>query len=397
NWTGHSMRSEVISTFLQERIVGGDFPSAVYLVAEKGEIVFQDARGYAVVEPEMIPATIDTIYDLASLTKPLVTGLLLAKLIDCGIIGLYDLVGNHLGAFYTEQKSEITLKDLATHTSGLRTWLPFYLLVDQNDPGAPKSTVMCEICSDSPVEPVGSIVVYSDLNFLALAFLVEAATEATLSERAHSEIIGPLELTKTQFNPPSTLRRKIAASEFGNLYEMQTCNRLGYFGGDERDWKLAREVGRDVFAHRWRDYQIWGEVHDGNAYYLEGVAGHAGLFGTTEEVFKIAQQFLPDYTTLLKPETCALFRTNFTAGMNEDRSFAFQLASTPESTAGTRMSPESFGHLGFTGTSLWIDPIKERVFILLTNRTHARKLPFANINSVRRRFHDLAVELLDNR
>jgi CubicO group peptidase (beta-lactamase class C family) len=128
---------------------------------------------------------------------------------------------------------------------------------------------------------------------------------------------------------------------------------------------------------------------------MGGVAGHAGLFGTAEDVFKIALQFLPGYTSLLKPETCELFTTNFTPGMNEHRSFAFQLASTPDSTAGRLMSPQSFGHLGFTGTSLWIDPIKERVFILLTNRTHDHRLPFTNINSVRRRFHDLAVAALD--
>ena len=128
---------------------------------------------------------------------------------------------------------------------------------------------------------------------------------------------------------------------------------------------------------------------------MGGVAGHAGLFSTAEEVFKIAQQFLPNYTQLLKPETTELFRTNFTKGLNEDRSFAFQLASTEGSTAGSKMSPESFGHTGFTGTSLWIDPVKERVFVLLTNRTHNHPLPFVNINSVRRRFHDLAIDFLE--
>ena len=130
---------------------------------------------------------------------------------------------------------------------------------------------------------------------------------------------------------------------------------------------------------------------------MGGVAGHAGLFSTAEDVFKIALQFLPSFTTLLKPETCELFRTNFTKGMNEDRSLAFQLASTEGSTAGTLMSPESFGHNGFTGTSLWIDPVKERIFVLLTNRTHAHMLPFVNINSTRRRFNDLAVTLLDEK
>ena len=128
---------------------------------------------------------------------------------------------------------------------------------------------------------------------------------------------------------------------------------------------------------------------------MGGVAGHAGLFSTARETFKIAQQFLPNYSTLLKPGTCELFTTNFTEGMNEDRSLAFQLASTPDSTAGTKMSPESFGHLGFTGTSLWIDPVKDRVFILLTNRTHNRALPFENINSVRRKFHDLSIDHLN--
>ena len=176
--------------------------------------------------------------------------------------------------------------------------------------------------------------------------------------------------------------------ELGNEYEKQTCIEKGYL-----NHPLPQVVRHSAF----RNYQIWGEVHDGNAYFMGGVAGHAGLFSTAEEVFKIALQFLPQYTTLLKPETCELFRTNFTKGMNEDRSFAFQLASTEGSTAGTSMSPESFGHNGFTGTSLWIDPVKDRIFILLTNRTHNHPLPFTNINSVRRRFHDIAIEELEKR
>ena len=185
--------------------------------------------------------------------------------------------------------------------------------------------------------------------------------------------------------------RRVAASEKGNEFERQTCVEQGYFqpavGGPP-------EGGiRNLF----RDYQIWGEVHDGNAYFMGGVAGHAGLFSTAEETFRIAQQFLPNYTTFLKPETCALFRTSFTQGMNEERSMAFQLASTPDSTAGNKMSSQSFGHLGFTGTSLWVDPVKERIFILLTNRTHNRALPFENINSVRRRFHDLACDFLEKK
>jgi CubicO group peptidase (beta-lactamase class C family) len=195
-----------------------------------------------------------------------------------------------------------------------------------------------------------------------------------------------LDLRRTGFSPRSENREFIAASENGNEYEKQTCISQGY------------DIEREFFPFTYfRDYQIWGEVHDGNAYFMGGVAGHAGLFSTAEEVFKIALQFLPQYTRLLRPETCELFRTNFTKGLNEDRSFAFQLASTEGSTAGTNMSPESFGHTGFTGTSLWIDPVKDRIFILLTNRTHNHPLPFVNINSVRRRFHDIAIEELEKR
>ncbi|HLM55781.1 MAG TPA: serine hydrolase, partial [Pyrinomonadaceae bacterium] len=142
---------------------------------------------------------------------------------------------------------------------------------------------------------------------------------------------------------------------------------------------------------------IWGEVHDGNAYFLGGSAGHAGLFSTAAETHKIAVQFLERTSRMFSPETCALFRTNMTGGLNEARSLAWQLAATPESAAGPRLPSDAFGHLGFTGTSCWLDPSRERVLILLTNRTHARPLPFVNINGVRRRFHTLAVEALEGK
>jgi CubicO group peptidase (beta-lactamase class C family) len=145
----------------------------------------------------------------------------------------------------------------------------------------------------------------------------------------------------------------------------------------------------------WRDQVIWGEVHDGNAHFLGGAAGHAGLFSTADEALRIAEQFLAARTTLLRPETCELFRTNMTEGLNEARSLAWQLATSPDSTAGTTLGPDSFGHLGFTGTSCWIDPSRERIFILLTNRTHIAKPPFVNINSVRRQFHTLAAAAFD--
>lgn len=375
------MKSAEISEFLQSRIEAKDFPSAVYLMAEKGEIVLYDAVGLAVVEPEKIAARIDTIYDLASLTKVLITGLLCAKLIEKGEINLADKAAKYFDEFAAEEKREITIENLLTHTSGFPNWKPFYLFADS------KFQIPHLIALEPLANPVNSKVVYSDFNFLLLGFLLEKIYGESLEKAAKREIFAPLDLKNTFFNPPPELREKIAASEKGNEFEKNTCVEAGYLHPP------ANAGGSDLF----RDYQIWGEVHDGNCYFMDGVSGHAGLFSSAEEVFKIAQQFLPATTELLKPETCRLFRTNFTEGLNEARSLAFQLAETPDSSAGEALSKDGFGHLGFTGTSLWIDPQKERIFILLTNRTHNRRPPFVLLNSVRRKFHELAASLLTDK
>lgn len=366
------MKSDCISAFLTERIAAGDFPSAVYLVAEKGEIVFQDALGFALDTFRKIPAQLDTIYDLASLTKPLVTGLLCAKLIENREINLADKIGKFFPSFGYGDKREITIQDLLTHTSGFAAWQPFYLTAENF--GSSPADLTAFIAASELLNQPRTKVVYSDFNFILLGFLLEKLHDKTLYAISRAEILDKLNLIETVFNPHTYWQKQIAASEFGNEYEKQVC----------------REMEFDVEAIEWRENLIWGEVHDGNCWFLSGVSGHAGLFSTAEEVFKIALQFLPNFTTLLKPETCALFETNFTPDLNEARSSAFQLAATEDSTASEALAKNSFGHLGFTGTSLWIEPATERIFILLTNRTH-RPLPFVNINSTRRRFHELAV------
>ncbi|HZT57924.1 MAG TPA: serine hydrolase domain-containing protein [Pyrinomonadaceae bacterium] len=364
-----------INALLEERIAAGDFPSAVYLVAERGQIRFASALGDAVREPERRAATLETIYDLASLTKPLVTGLLAAIHVERGAVGLDSEVSNYLPEFATGEKRAVTVRQLLTHTSGLPAWRPLYLLAD-GDPAR-----VLEVIAAQPLERTpGSRVVYSDLGFITLGLLLQKVSGVALAELARREIFRPLELKRTFFNPEKSLQTAVAACESGgNAYERETC---------------GAEQGARQFQN-WRTSLIWGEVHDGNAYFLGGAAGHAGLFSTARETLRIAEQFLAGSTALLKPETCVLFRENMTGGLNEARSFAWQLAATPDSTAGALLPPDSFGHLGFTGTSCWIDPARERVLILLTNRTHARPLPFVNINSVRRRFNTLAVEALE--
>lgn len=370
-----SATNEKISKLLEEHIKAGDFPSAVYLVAEDGQVVFADAIGHSAVEPYRVTNKLDTIYDLASLTKPLVTGMLCARRIELGELTLDSSVSHYLPEFDRTDKSMITIRELLTHTAGLPAWRPLYLLADDE----PERAAGAIASLDLEYKP-GTRVIYSDLGFITLGILLARTTGHPLAEMARHEIFEPLELAQTFFNPEAALQTGIAACETGNAYERDMCE----------------QSGAGVYQNS-RQRLIWGEVHDGNAYFLGGAAGHAGLFSSAGDTLALAQQFLAPSSKLLTPQTCSLFRTNMTAGLEESRSLAWQLAETSESTAGLDLPRDSFGHNGFTGTSLWIDPEHARVFILLTNRTHARQLPFANINGVRRHFHSLAAAALDER
>ncbi|HEU4593718.1 MAG TPA: serine hydrolase domain-containing protein [Pyrinomonadaceae bacterium] len=367
-----------IAALLAERIEAGDFPSAVYLVAERGRVIYAGALGDAVREPARHPARLDTIYDLASLTKPLVTGLLCALFAERGLLELDATLSSYLPEFEREDKRALTVRQLLTHTSGLPSWRPLYLLCEGE-----RERVL-SVIAEQPLEyETGTRVIYSDLGFITLGFLLRRLTGNALAELARREIFEPLDLRDTLFNPEQARQTGVAACESGgNAHERGMCE---------------GEYTATLHAARWREHTVWGEVHDGNAYFLGGAAGHAGLFSTATETLRIAGQFVAASTRLLKAETCRLFRTDMTEGLDEARSLGWQLAATEGSTAGPKLPPDAFGHLGFTGTSCWIDPREERIFILLTNRTHARPLPFVNINGVRRSFHSLAVEALEAR
>ncbi|HKV36325.1 MAG TPA: serine hydrolase [Pyrinomonadaceae bacterium] len=361
-------RDEKLSGFLTEQINSGEFPSAVYLIGEREEVVFADALGHSVVQPYRIANKLETIYDLASLTKPLITGMLCARRIELGELTLDSSVSHYLPEFERTDKQMITVRELLTHTSGLPAWRPLYILAEDERERAAGAIASLDL----EYKP-GTRVVYSDLGFIALGILLERMTGHQLVELAQREIFEPLNLKQTFFNPEIALQTGIAACETGNVYEKNMCTE-----GGSGEYQNSRQR------------LIWGEVHDGNAYFLGGAAGHAGLFSTAGEVFQLAQQFIAQSSVLLNADTCKLFRENMTDGLEEARSLAWQLAATKQSTAGSDLPPDAFGHTGFTGTSLWIDAEHARVFILLTNRTHARELPFANINAVRREFHSLA-------
>jgi CubicO group peptidase (beta-lactamase class C family) len=364
--------NDQLSALLQQHIEAGEFPSAVYLVGERDEILYTDALGYSVVEPYRVANKLDTIYDLASLTKPLITSLLCARRIELGELTLDSSVSHYLPEFDRTDKQMITVRELLTHTSGLPAWRPLYILTEDE----PERAAGAIANLDLEYKP-GSRVVYSDLGFIALGVLLERMTGHRIAELARKEIFEPLSLKQTFFNPEIALQTGIAACETGNAYEAD----------------MSRQMNAGVYANS-RQRVIWGEVHDGNAYFLGGAAGHAGLFSTASETFLLAQQFLSESTRLVAPATCKMFRENMTPELEEARSIGWQLAATRDSTGGVNLPPDSFGHNGFTGTCVWIDPIHRRVFILLTNRTHAHALPFANINAVRREFNTLAIKAL---
>src|SRR5829696_10253083 len=185
-------RNDQITAFLEQQIKTGEFPSAVYLVAERDEIVFTDALGHSVVEPYRVANKIDTIYDLASLTKPLVTALLCARRIELGELTLDSSVAHYLGEFDRTDKQLITIRELLTNTSGLPAWRPLYVLTEDEPERAAGAIAGLEL----EYKP-GTRVIYSDLGFIALGILLERLTGHHLSELAKHEIFEPLKLEQT--------------------------------------------------------------------------------------------------------------------------------------------------------------------------------------------------------
>src|SRR5688572_13358846 len=189
-----------ISSFLAERIAAGDFPSAVYVIAEQGRVIFADALGNAVVEPEKIPATFDTIYDLASLTKPLITGLLCSRRIEIGEVTLDCSVSHYLPEFDRTDKQSITVQHLLTHSSGLPAWRPLYILAKGD-----RERTLSEIANLELEYKPGTRVVYSDMGFITLGWLLERLTRNPIAELAKDEIFQPFQLHRTFFNPENSM------------------------------------------------------------------------------------------------------------------------------------------------------------------------------------------------
>ena len=355
-----------LDDFLGRHVAAGTFPGASYLVADDNRVLAEGALGHAVRDPEVIEATTATVYDLASLTKPLATALCAVRLAATGRLSLDDRVARHLPEWRTDDAREgLTLLDLLTHRSGLAAWDPLYL-------HAPDVAGRLErLKALPPVHPPLLGVTYSCPNYLLLGFLLERVGGAGLMDLFDLLVRRPLGEPEVFYRPPATMRRRIAATEQGNARERQ----------------LAGATGAQYNA--WRKGMIWGEVHDNNAHSMGGAAGNAGLFGTARGVAIVAGQFLRGGSDFLSDSERALFAHDFTPGLGQSRAVGFQIARTPGASAGIGLSQDSFGHTGFTGTSLWVDPRARRIYVLLTNRVHPR-FRDDDMNAVRREFHALA-------
>ena len=359
--------SDPIAAYLAARIEAGDTPSASWCVAGPEGILVEGALGHAAVAPGREPASPATIYDLASLTKPLVTALLLMRVGRELGMRLDDRIARFLPEIDRMHLRDITLRHLLTHTAGLQAWLPLYV------GGSTVPEYLRQIRDAALQAPPGRAVLYSDLGYMMTSEAIARCATMPIEAIARQQIFEPLGLQDTLFRPPESLRHRVAATEDSCQYERKMA-------GDA----AARYTG-------WRAGIIRGEVHDQNAWTLGGVAGHAGLFSTARETARIAGAWLGWGSSLLGEEAQRLATQDLTPDLPESRSIAFRIAARGETAAGPALSGESFGHNGFTGTSVWIDPRRRRIYTLLTNRIHPVVSDAVDMQALRHGFHEAAV------
>ncbi|MGD0735114.1 MAG: serine hydrolase [Terracidiphilus sp.] len=314
-------------------------PGAVLIIGHGGKVVYRACYGQRSLLPTQEPMTLDTIFDMASLTKPLITATAVMQLYEQDKISPNDPVSKYLPEFAANGKQDITIRQLLTHYSGLP---PDLSLTDPSLP-APwqgKQEALTRAFAVEPIHPAGVQFVYSDINFIVLGALVEKLSGLTLDEYAQRFIIAPLGLMHTRYLPPASWIPEIAPTQFD------------------------------------QDVMLRGVVHDPTSRRMGGVAGHAGLFSTADDLAIYAQNLLdrlagrpskfPLSQTVLQKMVAPEQPANGTAL----RGFGWDIDSPYSSNRGTLFPAGSFGHTGFTGTSLWIDPTSDSYVVLLTNSVH---------------------------
>ncbi len=337
-----------LEELLAREIDAGSFPGAVALVGTSEAVLEVAAAGRSVVEPEEMPVTPATVYDLASLTKPLASGAVAASLSD---LDLSSPPGRYLPEWKATRFDGITLESLLVHTSGLPAWYPVYA---RGEGAAAYRETLATI--EGETQP-GERVIYSDLNFLLFGEVLEVHFSAPLDETFATLVAAP-GASAARFLPGRS--GSVAAAE----------------RGDATERRMAADQG--ISYPRFREGIVWGDVHDGNAYRRGGVAGNAGLFGAAADVWALARPWLD-------PARREWTRDR-TPHLSEARGLAWQ-GRRGAGSAVPAMSDRAFGHTGFTGTSVWIDPEADRIAVLLSNRIHP-EVRAIDFNAVRKRFHE---------
>ncbi len=306
-------------------------PGCVVLVGYRSRIAWLKSYGSRQLKPDVVPMTTDTVFDLASLTKPIATATSIMLLIEDGLVELDAPAAKYIPEFGNTGKEVITIRQLLTHQSGL---LPDNSIRDYQDGHVQAFQRIHKL--DLRADP-GTRFMYSDVGFIVLGEIVERVSGKSLDAFAKERIFTPLGMSETGFNPEAAIRKRAAPTQ-------------------ERNGKWMR-----------------GEVHDPRAYKLGGVAGHAGLFSAAEDLARYAQMLVNDgilgESRILKPETCLLMTTSqkVSSGI---RTLGWDRRTGYSSNRGDLFSEQAFGHGGFTGTALWIDPAQEMFVIFLSNRVH---------------------------
>jgi uncharacterized protein YbbC (DUF1343 family)/CubicO group peptidase (beta-lactamase class C family) len=327
-----------IAEIVEEAICNGKIPGAVVLVGNRGEVVYRRAFGYRAIEPVKLPMTEDTIFDLGSLTKVVATATALMQLAEKGKLRIEDPVIKYWPEFKKKGKGKITIRQLLTHYSGLRDSL------DSKPMWSGYQTALRKILAEKPLCPPETRFIYSDINFIVLGELVSRISGKPLDIYCAEHIFKPLGMKDTGFNPSRALLDRIAPTQ----YQYGTSGRM-----------------------------LWGEVHDPISNQMGGVAGHAGLFSTAEDLSLFAQMLLNGGNmggvSILSSLTVERMTVPQTPpDRTALRGLGWDIDSPFTSNRGEIFPVGSYGHTGFTGTSIWIDPFSRTYVIILTNRVHPK-------------------------
>ena len=359
------MDMESVDSLMKQAIAEKIFPGGVLLVSKAGEIVFSGAYGFANL-CSRAPMTHETIFDLASLTKPLATTLAVVRLIQQDKIKLEQFLGQLLPDFEHTDKAKVKIKHLLYHNSGLPDYRPYYETLKALPANSRRSALRSLLLQEPLIHPIGKTILYSDLGFMILAWVVERIAGRRLDHFVGDEIYQPLGLNHLFYiadNFPGT-RGPFAATE--------KCP--------------------------WRRKILEGQVHDENAYAVGGIEGHAGLFGSASDTHRLLIELLFTYggqinAGLFKKDLLHRF---FKRLPGTDKALGFDTPSLTGASCGTVFSQKSVGHLGFTGTSFWIDLERSVIVILLTNRVHPTR-DNEQIKKFRPKLHDRVMEAIVGR